>query len=125
MLEVFHYDEIRAEATPHFFRETLAWHPRFPRRRRRGCRVGVPARSRRPVGGEPLTLHDRPPPRSGEEPSTAVSIAIPGYLDAMGIPLRAGRWFDERDDAEAAAVAVVNETLASQQWPDGTPSRGE
>ncbi len=61
----------------------------------------------------------RAPP--GEEPSTTVSMATPGYLDAMRIPLRAGRWFDERDDAEAVAVAVVNETLARQHWPDGDP----
>jgi predicted permease len=48
-------------------------------------------------------------------------MATPGYLDAMRIPLRAGRWFDERDDAAAPAVAVVNETLARQHWPDGNP----
>ena len=39
----------------------------------------------------------------------------------MRIPLRAGRWFDERDDAEGPAVAVVNETLARQHWPRRGP----
>ena len=68
----------------------------------------------------PLTLHDRPPP-PGEEPSTAVSMATPEYFDTMRIPLRAGRWFDERDGAEGPAVAIINETLARQHWPDRDP----
>ena len=69
----------------------------------------------------PLTLHDRPPPPPGEEPSTAVSMATPEYFDTMRIPLPAGRWFDERDGAEGPAVAIINETLARQHWPDRDP----
>ena len=65
-----------------------------------------------------LQVQDRPPSPPGEEPSAAVAAATPGYLDAMGIPLRAGRWFDARDDAEQPPVVVVNETLAQQHWPD-------
>ena len=68
-----------------------------------------------------LQLDDRPPFPPGEEPSAAVSTATPGYLDAMGIPLRAGRWFDARDDAEQPAVVVINEALARQHWPDTDP----
>ena len=36
----------------------------------------------------------------------------PGYFEAMGIPLRAGRDFAATDHATAPAVAIVNETLA-------------
>ncbi len=39
----------------------------------------------------------------------------------MGIPLRAGRWFDARDDAEQPSVVVINEALARQHWPDTDP----
>ena len=69
----------------------------------------------------PLTLHDRPPPAPGEELSTVVSLATPGYIEAMQLPLTNGRWFDERDDAAAPRVAVVNEVLARRHWPETDP----
>ena len=38
----------------------------------------------------------------------------------MGIPLVAGREFDDRlDRADSAPVAVVNESMAKRYWPDG------
>ena len=69
----------------------------------------------------PLTIHDRPPPPLGEEPSTAISQVTPGYFDTMRIPFRAGRRFDERDDVERPGVAVISETLARRHWPDSDP----
>ena len=39
------------------------------------------------------------------------------YFRAMGIPLRRGRVFDERDGAEAPLVAVVSEAVARRCWP--------
>lgn len=42
-----------------------------------------------------------------------------GYFETMGIPLKAGRDFSERDDANAPDVIVVNETLARRLAPDG------
>ena len=69
----------------------------------------------------PLTVLNNPPPAPGEQPSTAVSIATPGYLETMRIPLRRGRWFDDRDAAAQQPVAVVNDVLARQQWPDRDP----
>ena len=121
VLQVFHYDEVGAEATPNFFRETLAGIRTLPGVAAAGAVSGFPLGLADLSAESPLTLHDRPPSPPGEEPSTAVSMATPGYLDAMRIPLRAGRWFDERDDAETPAVAVVNETLARQHWPDADP----
>ena len=60
-----------------------------------------------------------PPP--GEEPATVVSLATLGYFETVRIPLRAGRWFDDRDDGEGPAVVVINETLARQHWPESDP----
>ena len=41
----------------------------------------------------------------------------PGFFRAMGVAVREGRDFDERDDAGAPAVAAVNETMARSFWP--------
>jgi putative ABC transport system permease protein len=35
----------------------------------------------------------------------------------MGIPLRSGRMFNERDDAAASSVVIVNQTTARRFWP--------
>jgi predicted permease len=39
------------------------------------------------------------------------------YLQTMNIPLRAGRYFDSRDNANSMAVVIINETMARQYWP--------
>jgi len=43
----------------------------------------------------------------------------PGYFKALGLPLRDGRGFDERDVAGQPERIVVNETMARRFWPDG------
>ena len=43
------------------------------------------------------------------------------YFDTIGIPLRRGRTFTGRDDTSATLVAVVDETMAEQFWPDEDP----
>lgn len=40
-----------------------------------------------------------------------------GYFQTMGVALREGRDFSERDDADAPLVAIVSEQLARQVWP--------
>jgi predicted permease len=44
-----------------------------------------------------------------------------GYLQALGVPLRAGRSFTEQDTASSEPVALVNETLARTLWPGENP----
>ena len=44
-------------------------------------------------------------------------MASGSYFRTMGIPVIAGRVFDDRDRADAPHVAVVNATLAKKQWP--------
>ncbi len=39
------------------------------------------------------------------------------YLNAISIPLREGRYFTDRDNAESMPVAIINETMARQYWP--------
>jgi predicted permease len=48
-------------------------------------------------------------------------IVSDGYFHAMGIPLRAGRDFTERDTAGSLNVIIINETLARNLWPGENP----
>ena len=120
-LQVFHYGVDRVEAAPNFFRETLEGIRALPGVAAAGAVSSFPLGLADLTVESPLALHDRPPPPPGEEPSAAVSVATPAYFETMRIPLRAGRWFDERDDARRAAVVVVNEALARRHWPDADP----
>lgn len=43
------------------------------------------------------------------------------YLETLGVPLRAGRYFDARDGADAPKAVIVSETMARQLWPDRDP----
>lgn len=45
----------------------------------------------------------------------------PEYFAAFHIPVLRGRAFTERDDASAAGVAIINETMARMVWPHGDP----
>jgi putative ABC transport system permease protein len=61
-----------------------------------------------------------PPPQGNDALFRLVSA---DYFHTMGIEMRAGRPFAASDDARAAPVAIVNETLAAATWP-GAPALG-
>src|SRR5579859_1621191 len=54
-------------------------------------------------------------------PETDYRAVTPGYFQAMGIPLIAGRYFDERDTDTAAPVAIIDESMANTYWPNDDP----
>ena len=120
-LQVFHYRDDGLAATANFFRETLDGIRALPGVAAAGAVSAFPLGLADVTRERLLQLQDRAPLPPGEEPSAAAAAATPGLLDAMGIPLRAGRWFDTRDDAEQPPVVVINETLARQHWPDTDP----
>jgi predicted permease len=45
----------------------------------------------------------------------------PGFLEALQVPLKAGRLFTDSDTASAPAVAIVDEALARKFWPGQNP----
>jgi putative ABC transport system permease protein len=47
--------------------------------------------------------------------------ATPGYLKAMGIPLLAGRWFDERDGLNSPGIVVVNQPFVDRYFRGKNP----
>jgi predicted permease len=52
-------------------------------------------------------------------PAAQIRTASPTYFNAMQIPLRAGRVFDERDLNQP--VVIVNETMAKRFWSQRNP----
>jgi putative ABC transport system permease protein len=65
-------------------------------------------------------IEGRPLPES-DWPSTTYYAVTPDYFRAMGIRLMRGRIFTPQDDARAPRVAIINETLARQFFPNGDP----
>jgi len=45
----------------------------------------------------------------------------PGYLEAMRVELKRGRYFTESDDDKAPQVVIVDEQLAKKFWPTADP----
>lgn len=60
------------------------------------------------------TLRDRPT-------NVICGVITPGYLEALGVPLIRGRFFDNRDGEHAPLVALINQKAAQDFWPNQDP----
>jgi putative ABC transport system permease protein len=61
-------------------------------------------------------------PPKGANLNLATPMLIQGdYLQAMGIPLLAGRPFNDSDTPDTQLVALVNHKFAQHFWPNGDP----
>jgi putative ABC transport system permease protein len=60
------------------------------------------------------------PPLS-ERPNANRHLVSPRYFQTLGIPIRAGRDFDERDSARVPHVVIINETCARRLFPGVDP----
>lgn len=54
-------------------------------------------------------------------PLSFVRLVSDGYLKAMGMALKKGRDFSERDTPSSTPVMMINETLAERLWPGQDP----
>ncbi|MGH7571209.1 MAG: ABC transporter permease [Gemmatimonadota bacterium] len=74
-----------------------------------------------------FTISGRDLPAVGDELEASLRIVSPGYFRTMGIPLRSGRDFTERDDRPAPdapsglGVVIVSRTMADRYWPGEDP----
>ena len=68
-----------------------------------------------------FNIAGRPPVAPSDLPNTNYYAVTPGYFNAMGIRLVRGRLFTERDNAKSPRVAIINETLAKQFFPNEDP----
>ena len=70
--------------------------------------------------GRGLVVEDYPKPE-GEEITVDLYVVTAGYLSAMEIPLRHGRAISDHDTADTEKVALINQTMADQLWPNQDP----
>jgi hypothetical protein len=54
-----------------------------------------------------------------EDPQVRVNFISPEYFSVLKIPLAQGRLFDHTETMHAAHLAIVNQTMARQYWPNG------
>ncbi len=69
----------------------------------------------------PVAVMGRPLPPMSERPHANRHLVSPRYFSTLGIPIRAGRDFDERDSARVPHVVIVNETFARPHFPGEDP----
>jgi predicted permease len=69
----------------------------------------------------PVAVSGRPLPPMSERPLANRHLVSPKYFQTLGIPIRAGRDFDERDSARVPHVVIVNETFARLHLPGEDP----
>lgn len=67
----------------------------------------------------PYLVHGEPAKRPSEMPRNASNLVSPGYLTALGLRLRQGRWFTDTDTLGAPLVAVVNQAFCRAHFPHG------
>ena len=74
---------------------------------------GLPFR----VVGRPLAADSQGPFHGGAGWMTV----SPGYFEVFRIPVKSGRTFTDRDTSNSTPVAIINEAMAREFWPDSDP----
>jgi putative ABC transport system permease protein len=64
-------------------------------------------------------IRDRRPQIPSDVPSADTYSVSPDYFRVMKIPVRRGRLFTEADGKTSPQVAIISETCAREQFPDG------
>jgi len=78
-----------------------------------------------PMSGEGNTsrfdVEGHPKTSGGEEYEANSPTVTQNYFSVMGVPLRAGRFFNSQDSAKSAHVVIVNQALVDMVFPHQNP----
>ena len=74
-----------------------------------------------PVNLDRITLEGKPYHTASDSPPILQAAVTPNYFQLMGIPLKEGREFTERDTSKSTLVAVLSETTAQHYWQGEDP----
>jgi predicted permease len=81
----------------------------------RGVAVAASLPTARPIQF-PIQVAGQTLVNVGERPRGRWQAISPSYFHTMGIPLRRGREFTERDNTDSPWVVIINESLAHRFW---------
>jgi putative ABC transport system permease protein len=65
-----------------------------------------------------FAIEGRDPLQSSAYPDEEIRAISPDYFTALKVPLLHGRFFDDRDNADAPQVVIVNEAFARKWFPN-------
>ena len=65
-----------------------------------------------------LTIDGRPAETAYVQSPVTIDPVSPDLFRTLGIPLKAGRFFDRSDGPNSPPVVMVNETMAKRYWPN-------
>ncbi|MDX2149359.1 MAG: ABC transporter permease [Bryobacteraceae bacterium] len=68
-----------------------------------------------------LMIEGRPRTSIADMPQAGFRVVSPGYFETAGIPLRAGRDFEQGDRYDGPGVAIINEALARTAFAGQNP----
>ena len=68
-----------------------------------------------------FSIQGRPALQASEAPAADLQRISGDYFSTLKIPLIAGRFFTDADNASAARVAIISRTMANRFWPASDP----
>ncbi len=73
------------------------------------------------TGWAQAVSRQQPQGNPADLPHVFYTVATTGYLESLGVPLKAGRLFSPADSGTSAPVVVINEALAKRHFPNEDP----
>jgi putative ABC transport system permease protein len=86
-----------------------------------GAAAGIPLPFSGMGGSASFAIEGRVGGPNDPGPHGDIGWVTPGYFEAMRIPLKSGRFFAAQDRQGTEPVAIVDENLARQYWPNEDP----
>jgi predicted permease len=83
--------------------------------------AAVPAPFTGQSGSGSFAIEGRPSPPGDPGPHGDIGFVSPGYFATMKIPVKTGRVFTDQDRSNTTRVALIDETLAREYWPNQDP----
>jgi putative ABC transport system permease protein len=81
--------------------------------------AGISTNATPPANGGDTTLEILGKSSAGEKPTARANYVSADYFTLLRIPVALGRLWTPDETARGATLAVVNQTMARQYWPDG------
>ena len=105
---------------PGFYKEAMRQIAAFPGVDRVAIGTAVPWRDRNIFGsGFQFTTDGHMRGAGEEDPSAMFRTVSPGFFAALGVPIVAGRDFDESDRRDGEQVVIVSQSIAKLMFPNG------